>query len=109
LNADRLDRVPFIWDYTEEIRARLGAEFRPQPDIEWNKGRAVLRLLERLNLDRPEAVPIYLGDDPTEDDALIALRERRIGIVMRGEDDIAPWRRAILRPSAPTGGASSNC
>jgi len=61
--------------------------FRLQPDIDWNKGRAVLWLLQRLQLDRPEVVPIYIGDDVTDEDALAALHERGIGIVVRGEDD----------------------
>ena len=61
--------------------------FRLQPDIDWNKGRAVLWLLERLQLDRPEVVPIYIGDDLTDEDALVAMRERGLGIVVLGEDN----------------------
>src|SRR5215471_16977829 len=32
------------------------------PDIDWNKGRAVLWLLEALELERGSALPIYIGD-----------------------------------------------
>jgi alpha,alpha-trehalase len=60
--------------------------WRLQPDIEWDKGRAVLSLLERLDLDRPQNVPIYIGDDLTDEDAFDALPERGVGIVVRGED-----------------------
>ena len=60
--------------------------WRLQPDVAWDKGRAVLLLLERLGLDRPEIVPIYIGDDLTDEDALHALHGRGVGIVVRGED-----------------------
>jgi trehalose-phosphatase len=60
---------------------------RLQPDLDWDKGHAVLWLLARLGLDRPEILPIYVGDDVTDEDAHAALCERGIGIVVRGEDD----------------------
>jgi trehalose 6-phosphate phosphatase len=60
--------------------------WRLQPDITWDKGRAVLSLLERLDLERPEIVPIYIGDDLTDEDAFHALQGRGVGIVARGED-----------------------
>jgi trehalose 6-phosphate phosphatase len=63
---------------------------RLQPDIDWDKGQAVLWLLERLGLDRPDVVPVYVGDDVTDEDALEVLRERGVGIVVRGEDDARP-------------------
>ena len=46
----------------------------------------MLSLLERLDLDRPQVVPIYLGDDLTDEDAFHALQGRGVGIVVRGED-----------------------
>jgi trehalose-phosphatase len=63
---------------------------RLQPDVDWDKGHAVLWLLERLGLDRPEILPLYIGDDVTDEDALEALRARGIGIVVRGEDNARP-------------------
>ena len=71
-----------------ELRQGRGKKvLRLQPDIDWDKGHAVLWLLERLDLDRPEILPIYIGDDLTDEDALRALQGRGIGIVVRGEDD----------------------
>jgi len=61
--------------------------FRVQPAIAWDKGRAVLWLLERLDLDRPGVVPVYLGDDITDEDAFQALAGRGICLVVRGEED----------------------
>jgi trehalose-phosphatase len=59
--------------------------FELRPRIEWDKGRAVLWLLEALDLDRPETVPIYLGDDETDEDAFRALAGRGLGILVADE------------------------
>jgi len=55
-------------------------ELRPQ--IDWDKGKAVLWLLDALHLDREEVLPLYLGDDVTDEDAFAALADRGIGIVV---------------------------
>lgn len=51
-----------------------------QPKLDWNKGRAVLWLIEALELDRPGIVPMYFGDDVTDEDAFDALSGRGIGV-----------------------------
>ena len=56
--------------------------FELQPNIDWNKGRAVLWLLETLGLEQPEVIPLYIGDDLTDEDAFRALRQRGVGIVV---------------------------
>ncbi|HEX2164317.1 MAG TPA: trehalose-phosphatase [Thermoanaerobaculia bacterium] len=50
--------------------------FEVRPALAWDKGRAVLHLLARLGLDGPAALPVYLGDDVTDEDAFRALAER---------------------------------
>ncbi|KAI0501002.1 hypothetical protein KFK09_019220 [Dendrobium nobile] len=46
-----------------------------RPVIDWNKGRAVEFLLESLGLnDRDDVLPIYVGDDRTDEDAFKVLR-----------------------------------
>jgi trehalose-phosphatase len=58
--------------------------FQLQPAIDWHKGRAVLRLLGRLGLDDGGAVPVYIGDDRTDEDVFRELAGRGIGIAVRG-------------------------
>jgi trehalose 6-phosphate phosphatase len=58
-----------------------------QPKIDWHKGKAVLHLLQTLDLDTDGAVPLYLGDDITDKDAFRALAGRGVGIIVGHPDD----------------------
>ncbi|KAK2356167.1 trehalose-phosphatase [Trifolium repens] len=51
-----------------------------RPVIDWNKGKAVEFLLESLGLtDRNDVLPIYIGDDKTDEDAFKVLKESNRG------------------------------
>ncbi|WP_367198466.1 trehalose-phosphatase [Amorphus sp. 3PC139-8] len=56
--------------------------FRIQPDLDWHKGRAVLWLLERFRRDDPDLLPVYVGDDITDEDAFRALAGVGLTIVV---------------------------
>jgi trehalose 6-phosphate phosphatase len=59
--------------------------FEVRPDLDWDKGRALLWLLDALGLDRPDVLPFYLGDDLTDEDAFRLLGDRGVGIVVSEE------------------------
>jgi len=62
--------------------------FEIQPKLDWDKGKAVLHLIEALQLDGDDIVPLYLGDDVTDEDAFAALADRGIGIFVGDADDL---------------------
>jgi alpha,alpha-trehalase len=66
-----------------------------RPRVEWDKGRAVLWLMGALHLDRPEVVPVYVGDDLTDEDAFAALDERGAGIVVGSDSRLTRARYAL--------------
>jgi alpha,alpha-trehalase len=57
--------------------------FELQPDVEWDKGHAVLWLVQALELDKPDRIILYIGDDVTDEDAFQALRRRDGGVGIR--------------------------
>jgi alpha,alpha-trehalase len=72
---------------TPELRKTHGKKvFELRPRFDWDKGKAVLWLLSALELDRPEVLPFYLGDDITDEDAFRALAGRGIGIFVGAGD-----------------------
>jgi trehalose-phosphatase len=65
------------------LRKRHGKKvFELQPDIAWNKGEAVRWLVRTLGLDGPDVLPIYIGDDLTDEDAFRALAAHGLGIAI---------------------------
>jgi alpha,alpha-trehalase len=60
--------------------------FELRPDIDWDKGKALSWLLDKLNLNRLDVLPIYIGDDLTDEDAMRELKNRGLGIRVRDEE-----------------------
>ena len=82
--------APAVREAVERAQARHPAlrvtsgkkVFELQPDVDWDKGRAVLWLIESLALQ--DALPVYIGDDVTDEDAFRALAHRGVGIAVHG-------------------------
>src|SRR6266516_2470120 len=75
-------------EHPEELKVTPGKMvFEIQPKLDWDKGKAVLYLLKALDLDRDDVVPVYLGDDITDEDAFRALAGRGIDIFVGSAGD----------------------
>lgn len=73
------------------LRKTLGKKiFELRPDVDWDKGRAVLWLLHALDLDHEDSVPLYIGDDVTDYDAFRDLRGRGLSFLVTEEPDPGP-------------------
>jgi trehalose 6-phosphate phosphatase len=77
-----------VAEHAERLRLVPGKMvYEVRPNIDWDKGRAVLHLIDVLGLDADEVVPVYLGDDVTDEDAFRVLRGRGIGVIVGAPDD----------------------
>jgi trehalose 6-phosphate phosphatase len=81
-----VDRV--LAEHPGELKVTPGKMvYEIQPKLDWDKGKAVLFLLKALGLDGDDVVPLYLGDDITDEDAFRALSDKGIGIFVGQADD----------------------
>ena len=87
---DRIARVveALLAEFPDELKMTPGKMvYELLPKVDWDKGRAVLYLIDALGLDLAQVVPVYLGDDRTDEDAFRALRGKGIGIFVGSADD----------------------
>ncbi|WP_460700773.1 trehalose-phosphatase [Nocardia thraciensis] len=65
----------------EGLRVTTGRKVTElRPDVDWDKGRALQWLVERIGTSM---VPIYAGDDLTDEDAFDAIADAGLAIVVR--------------------------
>ncbi len=57
-----------------------------RPDIDWDKGTALAWIRDRI-FHTERVLPMYIGDDLTDEDAFDAVRFSGIGIVVRHDED----------------------
>ncbi|BBZ24202.1 trehalose-phosphate phosphatase [Mycolicibacter hiberniae] len=71
------------------LRVTTGREvIELRPEIDWDKGRTLHWLLDRMNEATPVSAPLFLGDDITDEDAFDAAAQLSgAGIVVRHNDD----------------------
>ena len=68
-----------------------------QPRIEWDKGKALLWLLDSLNLAPNQVLPLYLGDDLTDENPFRVLQDKGVGGVGVVVEDTARITHATYR------------
>ena len=91
------EAVDAVASHHPELRQTGGKKiYELRPALDWDKGRAVLWLLRALDLDGPDVLSVFIGDDLTDEDAFMALHDRGIGILVAAEP--RPTRaRYVLR------------
>ena len=101
---------------TSGLRLTGGKQiFELRPDVDWDKGRALQWVLgEATGADR-SVLPLYIGDDETDEDAFRSIRASGVGVVVGGENretaahyrlgDPDDVRRFLSRVSGARGGA----
>jgi len=72
----------------EKLKEGLGKKIiELKPDLDWHKGKALDWILEKLDLKSDRFVPIFIGDDVTDEDALEVLKDSGIGIIVGNHDE----------------------
>ena len=106
VRADERQLVAMIFDgitrpyrKKRKIRVTRGkCVFEVRPPVKWNKGTIVLWLLKRTEILKKSGsiLPVYLGDDLTDEDAFRVLSDRGITVLVGGSN---PLSRAGYRLS----------
>ncbi len=86
-----LDAVEADFDGLKEKTGKK--VFELQPKLDWDKGKAVLWLLEALELQADDLVPMFFGDDVTDEDAFAALQGRGLSVIVSDTEDDGSGRR----------------
>jgi trehalose 6-phosphate phosphatase len=81
---EMVDRVADVFTGLRRTGGKRIFELRPA--VDWDKGRALWFLLEQAGLRPGEVVPIYIGDDVTDEDAFTALASDGVGVVVTEVD-----------------------
>ncbi len=54
-----------------------------KPDIDWHKGKAVEWIMDALEMSgRDDIIPVFIGDDITDEDAFKILKDKGLGIMV---------------------------
>ncbi|MFW5756088.1 MAG: trehalose-phosphatase [Tangfeifania sp.] len=97
------DNIPVIKQKVDEI-LKENPDFKKgegkkileiKPNVDWHKGKAVLWIMKKLGVDDTNKfVPIYIGDDVTDEDAFRSISEFGVGILVgtHGQETAAKYR-----------------
>ncbi len=72
--------------------------FEIRPNIDWNKGKALEYIFDKLKEDNCDYLPIYIGDDITDEDAFLAVKNIGHGILVSEHPKISYATYRITNP-----------
>jgi len=76
-------------DRLRRTRGKCVIELRPR--VEWNKGTAIQWLLSRVHASSGSPLlPIYIGDDVTDEDAFLAIRNKGVNFLVASDSTVHP-------------------
>lgn len=62
--------------------------FELKPSMDWDKGKAVIFIMNKLFGNNTDVYPVYLGDDTTDEDAFKAIKDWGIGILVGSHEQL---------------------
>jgi len=72
----------------DKLKEGLGKKIiELKPNLDWHKGKALAWILDKLDLNSEKYLPIFIGDDVTDEDALEVLKDHGIGIIVGNHDE----------------------
>jgi len=72
----------------DKLKEGLGKKIiELKPDLDWHKGKALAWILDKLDLRSEKYLPMFIGDDVTDEDALEVLKDHGIGIIVGNHDE----------------------
>ncbi len=89
--------IPQIEDLVNSIVQKKGSlrlmhgkkVFEILPAIDWDKGRAVVWIMQALGISWSDICAVYIGDDTTDEDAFRVIRTRGVGILVSEHDKVS--------------------
>jgi trehalose-phosphatase len=81
------DEVADVFFGLRKATGKMVLELRPGIAC-YDKGKALLWLLERLDMATGTHVPVYIGDDDTDEDAFQAIAGRGVGVRIGDPHDV---------------------
>jgi trehalose 6-phosphate phosphatase len=99
---DALEKITDPLHVTGQIKVTHGKKvYEIRPPVDWNKGKAVAWLMAKLREDigKTQVMPIYLGDDLTDEDAFKLInRDDGISVFVGDEDSTSEARYFLKSP-----------
>jgi len=88
-----------------EIKVHAGKKvFELRPPVEWDKGKAALWLLRKQEIlyGKGNVLPVYIGDDSTDEDAFEALKDKGITAFVGSPKRFSAARYYLAQPREVT-------